>query len=104
MTLAIKPVGDGTLGATKATLYTVPSGTTASVRISVTNTASAAVKVYLYANTSGTSRLIEADGLELDPKDTYHGDYEELAEGDKIEGYASTAALVVYRIKGIERS
>lgn len=101
MTLKLKAFASGTLAAAKATLYTVAADKSVSARVTLHNTSSGTVRFYLYTNPGGTSRLV--DDITLDPRDTYHSDYMELEEGDKIEGYAAAADLVVYRVNGIER-
>lgn len=101
MTLKLKAFADGFLAAAKATLYTVQTDKAVSARIELHNTTATAIRCYLYTNPGGTSRLI--DDVTLDAQDTYHSEYEELEEGDKIEGYAAAASSVVYRVKGIQR-
>ena len=104
MTLALKAFADGFLATTKATLYAVQAGRTASLRITLVNTATTTVKCKVYRNPSGTSRLVNPEDLELGPQEIHHTKYMELEEGDKIEGEAEAADVVEYSISGIQRS
>ena len=54
-----KPLADGQVASSKGTLYTVPASTVAYVRsASFHNTNAATQTLIVYANVSGTSRII----------------------------------------------
>ena len=108
MALVYKSLADGQLAAAKATLYTVPAATTASIKqITYTNTDVAARTVNLYVKRSGSvSRRIIPMNMSLAIGNTMYwgdGDSMELSTGDIIEGDASAATVVDYTITGAER-
>ena len=98
-----KVFGDGLLPATKATLATIQANHSAAVEVSVVNTGGTTIKVNVYANSNGTSRHIGPKNLELEAQDFYRFQAEPLEEGDTIEGEASVAGFVSYRIAGLDR-
>ena len=104
MTMTKGTFASGALPATKSPLYVVPAATTGSLRVRLVNKGSGTITCKLYVNSSGTSRLIDPNGLELQKRHARTTDYEELSAGDKIEGEASIADVVDYRIKGHTRS
>lgn len=105
MALTIQALGDGQLGAAKATLYTVPADTQTIVKsITLVNTDTSDRTANLYINRGGTSRRIIPTALTLDANggmailDTVFT----LEAADLIEGDASVAAKVDYTINGTE--
>ena len=108
MALVYKSLADGQLAAAKATLYTVPGGTTAFIKqITYTNTDASDRTVNLYLKRSGsTSRRIIPQNMNLAVGNTmYWGDADGMAlsTGDIIEGDASAATVVDFVVTGAER-
>lgn len=107
MTLAIKSLADGQLGASKATLYTAPAATQTVVSIiSLVNTDSSARTVNIYFKASGgTSRRIIPKDLSLAIGANFVHDIKVTLEAaDIIEGDASAADVVDYVLSGGENA
>jgi len=105
--VSIKQLANGQLAATIGDLYTVTSGATALVKsVSLVNTYTSTQTVNLYVLVSGGTdrRIIPVDtalsaGCLLVADDNYT-----LGSGDKIRGYAITAARIDYVISGVEEA
>jgi len=107
MTLAIKSLADGQLPATTGDLYTVPASTRALIKtIKVVNLNTTAETINLYLKPSGgTARCIIPKNLSLGAGYLLVVDDElTLEAGDKLQGSATTAAMVDYTISGVEES
>ena len=105
MAIVPKVLADGQLPATKGTLYTVPAGRTAYVRILRIYNTSATLdeEVLIYLNVSGTSRVFLPASLESHgARDAVDDGGLTLEAGDLIEGQATDAATVDYVITGAE--
>lgn len=102
-----KPLADGQVASSKGTLYTVPASTVAYVRsASFHNTNAATQTLIVYANVSGTSRVIGY--ATLAQHETYYlttgGEAIVLAAADLIEAVTTTATAVDYLITGLEET
>jgi hypothetical protein len=106
MALTIKALASGQLGASKATLYTVPGSTQTIIKsITLVNTDSVTRTVNLYINTAGTSRRVSPKDLSLPAGAMFELDRViTLEAADLIEGDASSAAVVDYAISGAENA
>jgi hypothetical protein len=99
MATTAKVLGRGTLTDSSATLYTVPTATTAIVTsIVLCNTAASANTVDLELD-----GVMIADGLTIAAASTVVIDLRQVLDAsDLIEGLASTTAEVTYHISGVE--
>lgn len=107
MAISIKVLGDGQLGTSKATLYTVPASTSTYVKfMSVHNVGAGTENVEILLNVSGTSRRIAYvtlganEGAQIVDKDGAIS----LEAGDLIEGLTTSGASVDYVITGAEET
>jgi len=101
MTLTLKSFTGGQLPGSKGTLYTVPAGSTVSLRVSLVNTSTSDVKVNLYA--SGGYRFIPKD-MVLSAGDAHYTDSYEMEDGDNLEGDATMSGVVDYLVRGLVRT
>jgi len=102
-----KVLGEGQLPAAKGTLYTAPAGGAHVSFFHIHNTSAVSTEtVLLYANLSGTSRIIGRATLlpneSADVLDT--GEELKLESGDLLEGVTTNATTVDYTITGQEVS
>ena len=105
MTISLQAQGDGQLGTTKGTLYTVAASTQAIVRtITLVNTIGVEVSVNIYYKVSGgTSRLITPKNMIMEPYGLALVKHiQTLEAAGIIEGDASVATTVDYTISGVE--
>lgn len=107
-TFAIKALAQGQFVGSKGTLYTVPSGTTTTVRsiVAVNTSLSAMVKVNVYLQRDGTnSRRIWSTDLEFAARFRLEDDtVYTLEAGDLIEADADLASTIDYNISGWEET
>lgn len=90
--------GDGQLPNAKATLYTFAAD--GFFKLSATNTDVGAVTVNIYVNNSGTSRRIGGKDVSLAAGTPKEYPTHTMQAGDTIEGDASVANKVDYKISG----
>ena len=104
MSLQVKALADGQLGAATVVLYTVPIGRTAIIKtITVVNTDVATRQFNLYLRRTGTLRRISSANQNLGAgwksvEDVPHT----MESGDTVEGSASIAGVIDYTIDGVE--
>ena len=104
-----KSLADGQLAATKGTIYTTPSLTTAYVKwLSVHNTSGSTTETILvYVKRSGSSSRIIGRAVLLPNEHTRiisDGESIVLSAGDLIEAQTSNATTVDYVISGVEEA
>lgn len=104
MSLSIKALADGQLASSKGTLYTTPGSTQAIVKsITLYNSGAGTNVCKIYANRTGTSRVIFRVSLET----LEHAQFVTpitLEAADLIEGDATSPTEVDYTINGTQNA
>jgi hypothetical protein len=106
-TAIIKLLAQGQLPASKGTLYTVPAGVSAIIKlVSYVNSSSVIderVNLYIKKPGENSRRVIPTDMLLTATFAFYYDEETTLEAGDTIEGDATDALTVDYTINGIEK-
>ena len=104
MAIVAKRLADGLLPSSKATLYTVPVGTTTYLKgIILHNSSVSSVTATLYLFNSGNSRIITS--ITMGAGETfYFNESVILGAGNLLEGAAGTSSVIHYWASGAEES
>jgi hypothetical protein len=91
---------DGQLPAAKGTLYTMAAD--GFVKVTVVNTDTVARTVNIYVNPAGTSRRVSSKDQSLGAGERAAFGLHALQSGDLVEGDASAATIVDYKVDVVE--